>query len=174
MSRNCPSILIVDDDEAIRGLLSATLNPSYWCATASSAEEAIGLLESQAPLEHGIKLAQSGLGPGPRVLLEDRVGPAVQAIFTGEGLVEGQEGRQLVEIDMPVLEGYRIDRAADAIHHLTPFGFVLRQGDAAERLDGAVVDLEIPHLKERVAHVPASGPPAGTAMCCSSRYASPR
>lgn len=46
MSRQCPSILIVDDDEAIRGLLSATLNPSYWCATASSAEEAIGLLGS--------------------------------------------------------------------------------------------------------------------------------
>lgn len=42
------SILIVDDDEVIRGLLSASLDPAYWCATAGSAEEALRLLESGA------------------------------------------------------------------------------------------------------------------------------
>jgi DNA-binding NtrC family response regulator len=46
MSRANASILIVDDDEAIRNLLSDCLDDSYWCATAASAEEAIVLLAS--------------------------------------------------------------------------------------------------------------------------------
>lgn len=46
MSNAHSSILIVDDDDIIRGLLSALLDPSYWCATASSAEEAMKLLET--------------------------------------------------------------------------------------------------------------------------------
>jgi len=46
MTRTNASILIVDDDEAIRGLLSACLDGSYWCATAASAEEAVMLLQS--------------------------------------------------------------------------------------------------------------------------------
>jgi response regulator RpfG family c-di-GMP phosphodiesterase len=45
MTRTNASILIVDDDEAIRGLLSACLDGSYWCATAASAEEAVTLLQ---------------------------------------------------------------------------------------------------------------------------------
>src|SRR5437667_12827061 len=45
MTKTSASILIVDDDEAIRGLLSACLDPAYWCATAASAEEAASLLE---------------------------------------------------------------------------------------------------------------------------------
>lgn len=40
------SILIVDDDEAIREMLSASLSPDYWCATAGSATDAVNLLES--------------------------------------------------------------------------------------------------------------------------------
>ena len=40
------SILIVDDDDAIRTLLRACLEDSYWCATAASAEEAIALLQT--------------------------------------------------------------------------------------------------------------------------------
>ena len=44
MTRTNASILIVDDDEAIRGLLSACLDGSYWCETAASAEEAVTLL----------------------------------------------------------------------------------------------------------------------------------
>lgn len=46
MTRTLASILIVDDDEAIRSLLSACLDDSYWCATAASAEEAVTLLQS--------------------------------------------------------------------------------------------------------------------------------
>ena len=46
MTRANASILIVDDDAAIRGLLCDCLNDSYWCATAASAEEAIALLSS--------------------------------------------------------------------------------------------------------------------------------
>ena len=46
MTRTKASILIVDDDEAIRGLLSACLDGSYWCTTAASAEEAVTLLQS--------------------------------------------------------------------------------------------------------------------------------
>jgi response regulator RpfG family c-di-GMP phosphodiesterase len=46
MSRTIAAILIVDDDEAIRSLLSAHLDEKYWCATAASAEEAITLLKS--------------------------------------------------------------------------------------------------------------------------------
>lgn len=46
MTRTPASILIVDDDEAIRSLLSACLDDSYWCATAASAEEAVTLLQS--------------------------------------------------------------------------------------------------------------------------------
>jgi len=38
MSNSHSSILVVDDDDVIRGLLSALLDPTYWCATASSAE----------------------------------------------------------------------------------------------------------------------------------------
>lgn len=45
MIRTNASILIVDDDEAIRSLLSACLDDSYWCATAASAEEAVTLLK---------------------------------------------------------------------------------------------------------------------------------
>jgi diguanylate cyclase (GGDEF)-like protein len=40
-----PSILIIDDDEQIRGLLLALLE-DYHCVTASSAEEAIGVLKT--------------------------------------------------------------------------------------------------------------------------------
>ena len=40
------SILIVDDEESIRGLLSACLDPAYRCSTAGSAEEATRVLES--------------------------------------------------------------------------------------------------------------------------------
>jgi len=40
------SILIVDDDDAIRGLLCACLEDDYCCATAASAEEAIALLQN--------------------------------------------------------------------------------------------------------------------------------
>ena len=46
MMRTNASILIVDDDEAIRSLLSACLDESYWCATAASAEEAVTLLKT--------------------------------------------------------------------------------------------------------------------------------
>jgi response regulator RpfG family c-di-GMP phosphodiesterase len=46
MTRTNASILIVDDDDAIRSLLSACLDDSYWCATAASAEEAVTLLKS--------------------------------------------------------------------------------------------------------------------------------
>jgi response regulator RpfG family c-di-GMP phosphodiesterase len=46
MTKAGASILIVDDDEMIRGLLGALLDPSFWCATAATAEEAMTLLES--------------------------------------------------------------------------------------------------------------------------------
>jgi cyclic di-GMP phosphodiesterase len=46
MTKTVASILIVDDDEAIRSLLGACLDDSYWCATAASGEEAINLLQS--------------------------------------------------------------------------------------------------------------------------------
>ncbi len=46
MTTGNASILIVDDDEVIRGLLCAYLDGNYWCATASSAEEAMTLLQS--------------------------------------------------------------------------------------------------------------------------------
>jgi response regulator RpfG family c-di-GMP phosphodiesterase len=46
MTRTNASILIVDDDEAIRSLLIACLDDFYWCATAASAEEAVTLLQS--------------------------------------------------------------------------------------------------------------------------------
>jgi len=44
MTKATASILIVDDDEVIRGLLCACLDSSYWCTTAASADEAIKLL----------------------------------------------------------------------------------------------------------------------------------
>jgi cyclic di-GMP phosphodiesterase len=46
MTEPSASILIVDDDESIRGLLSACLDPAHRCATAASADEAARLLES--------------------------------------------------------------------------------------------------------------------------------
>lgn len=46
MTRPCASILIVDDEEPVRGLLSELLESSYWCATAASAEQAVTSLES--------------------------------------------------------------------------------------------------------------------------------
>ena len=46
MTRTTASILIVDDDEAIRSLLRGCLGDSYRCATAASAEEAVTLLQS--------------------------------------------------------------------------------------------------------------------------------
>jgi putative nucleotidyltransferase with HDIG domain len=48
MTKSNASVLIVDDDEAIRGLLSACLDRSYCCATAASADEASKLLESNS------------------------------------------------------------------------------------------------------------------------------
>ena len=46
MSRSIASILIVDDDDAVRSLLRACLDDSYWCTTAASADEAVNLLQS--------------------------------------------------------------------------------------------------------------------------------
>ena len=46
MTKPSASILIVDDDEVMRGLLSACLDPGYRCATAATAEEAVKVLES--------------------------------------------------------------------------------------------------------------------------------
>jgi cyclic di-GMP phosphodiesterase len=46
MIRTNASILIVDDDDAIRSLLTDCLSERYWCANAASAEEAITLLAS--------------------------------------------------------------------------------------------------------------------------------
>ncbi len=46
MSRIRASILIVDDDDAIRRLLRACLHDRYWCSTAASADEAVTLLKS--------------------------------------------------------------------------------------------------------------------------------
>jgi DNA-binding NtrC family response regulator len=40
------SILIVDDEEPIRRLLTTCLDPNYTCITAASAEEATTLLEA--------------------------------------------------------------------------------------------------------------------------------
>jgi len=45
MTSTSPSILIVDDDEVIRRLLCAALDSSYWCTTATSADEAIKRLQ---------------------------------------------------------------------------------------------------------------------------------
>jgi response regulator RpfG family c-di-GMP phosphodiesterase len=44
--KHAPSILIVDDDEVIRGILRTCLDETYWCATAGTTEEAIKLLQS--------------------------------------------------------------------------------------------------------------------------------
>ena len=46
MNRPPANILIVDDDDAIRGLLCTLLDPMHWCALASSAEEAVRLLDT--------------------------------------------------------------------------------------------------------------------------------
>ncbi|HXU37709.1 MAG TPA: HD domain-containing phosphohydrolase [Blastocatellia bacterium] len=46
MTKPTASILIVDDDESIRDLLSACLDPAYGCATAANAEGAMRALES--------------------------------------------------------------------------------------------------------------------------------
>ena len=46
MSGTIASILIVDDDDAIRSQLSACLDDRFWCATAAGADEAITLLKS--------------------------------------------------------------------------------------------------------------------------------
>jgi putative two-component system response regulator len=44
--KHAPSILIVDDDELIRGFLKDCLNETCWCVTAGSSEEAMKLLQS--------------------------------------------------------------------------------------------------------------------------------
>jgi diguanylate cyclase (GGDEF)-like protein len=41
-----PNILIIDDDEQIRGLLKDLLSPKYNCTTVGSAEDALAILES--------------------------------------------------------------------------------------------------------------------------------
>lgn len=46
MTRTSASILIVDDDEAIRSLLCDCLGESYWRAAAANAEDAVTLLRS--------------------------------------------------------------------------------------------------------------------------------
>jgi DNA-binding NtrC family response regulator len=46
MTRPSASILIVDDEDLVRGLLSELLESSYWCATAASAEQAVTSPES--------------------------------------------------------------------------------------------------------------------------------
>jgi len=43
MTQPSASILIVDDEEMVRGLLSELLESSYWCATAASAERTLAL-----------------------------------------------------------------------------------------------------------------------------------
>jgi response regulator RpfG family c-di-GMP phosphodiesterase len=48
MIKPTASILIVDDEVAICDLLSACLEPAYWCATATSADDATTLLESRS------------------------------------------------------------------------------------------------------------------------------
>src|SRR6185436_4421906 len=87
-----PTILIVDDDDAIRGILFEVLSEKYECHTASRAEEALQYLEVENYDAIVTDLAMPGLDGVSllkRVQMRDRDTPVI--------LISGKGGGQLAD-----------------------------------------------------------------------------
>jgi DNA-binding NtrC family response regulator len=81
-----PTILIVDDDDALRGILFEVLSETYTCHTASSAEEASQYLEVETYDAILTDMAMPGLDGASllkRVQLRDLNTPVI--IISGQG-----------------------------------------------------------------------------------------
>ena len=84
-----PAILIIDDDEQVRGLLSDLLSPSHNCTTVGSAEEALAILNS---INFNLVISDinmggiSGLDLVPRVL--ERTPDTVVVMISGQQTID--------------------------------------------------------------------------------------
>src|SRR5258708_7037308 len=84
-----PAILIIDDDEQIRGLLRDLLGPNHNCTTVASAEEALAILNS---INFNLVISDinmggiSGLDLVPRVL--ERTPDTVVVMISGQQTID--------------------------------------------------------------------------------------
>src|SRR6266851_5130249 len=85
MNTDKPAILIIDDDEQIRGLLKDLLSPTHDCTAVGSAEEALAILDS---INFNLIISDinmggiSGLDLVPRVL--ERTPDTVVVMISGQ------------------------------------------------------------------------------------------
>ena len=87
-----PTILIVDDDDAIRGILFDVLSEKYDCNTASTAEQALQYLEIEnydAVLTDIAMPGLTGIELLKRVQLKDLDTPVI--LISGKGNEQDQE-----------------------------------------------------------------------------------
>lgn len=121
------SILIVDDDDQIRGLLSNLLNASHWCATAASAEEAIELIDAghfdlvlsdiTMPGASGLDLCRHIQEASPRTVVV-MVSAMTEIEFAVQALREGafdyvQKPFNLAQVRFSVERALRYQRAVE-------------------------------------------------------------
>jgi DNA-binding NtrC family response regulator len=88
-----PTILIVDDDDAVRGILFEVLSEKYLCHTASRAEEALQYLEIEkydAILTDVAMPGLDGVSLLKRVLLRDASTPVILISGRGSGRLAEQ------------------------------------------------------------------------------------
>jgi DNA-binding response OmpR family regulator len=92
-----PTILIVDDDAAVRGMLYELFSEKYECHTASTAEEAFQYLEVEdydAILTDIAMAGLSGVELLKRVQLRDLDTPVI--LISGKG--SEQDPKQLIDL----------------------------------------------------------------------------
>jgi DNA-binding NtrC family response regulator len=92
-----PTILIVDDDDAVRGILFETLSEKYLCHTASRAEEALQYLEIEnydVILTDVAMPGLDGISLLKQVQLRDASTPVI--LISGKG--SGQLAEQLMTL----------------------------------------------------------------------------
>ncbi len=92
-----PTILIVDDDAVIRGLLYELFSEKYDCHTASTAEEALQFLEVEKYAVILTDIAMQGLTGVDllkRVHLRDRQTPVI--LISGKG--DAEDAQRLLDL----------------------------------------------------------------------------
>ncbi len=105
-----PTILIVDDDAAIRGMLYDLLSEKYECNTASSADEAFQYLEVQhydAILTDIAMPGVTGIELLKRVQLRDEDTPVI--LISGKGGEHDSESLRALGAFAYVTKPFRLD-----------------------------------------------------------------
>ena len=92
-----PTILIVDDDDAIRGMLFDLLSDKYECNTASMAEEALQYLEIENYDAVLTDIAMPGLS-GVELLKQIQDGGLTTPVILISGKGSEQDSKSLIDL----------------------------------------------------------------------------